>query len=147
MAAVLVVAALSAYRLGPSEIGLRVDGALTRFDRATGRGCADVSSSYQYAVRALSTSAAASSRASFDRARLACERRVGHLAGTSGDACRASSNLYARALDRRTAIANVVAVRPREIGIIGTSAAGIVGAEDIEQTEALARRMMADCGA
>jgi hypothetical protein len=146
-AALVVAVGLVGYRLGPREIGTWIDQRIQRAGLMGGASCDDVPVSYERAIHSLGTLMAESNRRAFERTRLACERTAGEAGSASrADACRASASLYARAFDRRAAIASVAAVRaPVDGGVIGASAAGIVGGEEIEQTEVLARRMMADC--
>ena len=146
-AAVVAGIGLVGYRLGPQEIGAWIDRGVARVSFLGGASCEDVSVSYDRAIHSLGTSMADSNRRAFERVRLACERTAGEIGSASrADACHASASLYARAFDRRTAIASVAAVRlPAGGGIIGASAAGIIGGDDVEETEVLARRMMADC--
>ena len=143
----VVVVLLAGYRLDPREIREWIDKGIQRVSFGRGASCQDVSVAYQRAIHSLGTLMADSNRRAFERVRLACERTAGDAGSASrADACRASASLYGRAFDRRTAIASVAAVRPPTGGgIIGASAAGIVGGEDIEETEFLAGRMMADC--
>ena len=136
--------ALVGYRVGPYETRAWIDRGLQRMSFNRGASCEEVASSYERAVHSLGTLTAESNRRAFERVRVACERTAGGAGSASrADACRASASLYARAFDRRTAVA---AVRPPPGGgVIGMSAAGIVGDPDIEETEGLARRVMADC--
>ena len=121
------------------------DGALDRVQRAGLPGCDALATHYDRAARGLGGSFSASAEAAFARARRGCDRELATYASPSrAQACDTASRQFARALDRRRAIA---ATMPSGAvaGTIGVSAAGIVTGEDGSREEALARSMFAEC--
>jgi hypothetical protein len=141
------------YWQGPPAFRAWVDdlsgAAAEKWLLATAPSCGDVVTRYERASRALGGTYASSTRAAFDQARVACETRARTMASKDrADACRASAGYYARALERKQGLVGVASAAPSgQGGAIGASAAGILGADDIERIEGLARQLMADCTA
>lgn len=120
-------------------------GALDRVEGVALPGCDALATHYDRAARGLGGSFAASAESAFERARRGCDRELATYASSSrAQACDTASRQFARALDRRRAIA--ATIRPGAVaGTIGVSAAGIVTGEDGSREETLARSVFAEC--
>jgi hypothetical protein len=129
----------------PLWLALCFAGALDCVEGVALPGCDALATHYDRAARGLGGSFAASAESAFERARRGCDRELATYASSSrAQACDTASRQFARALDRRRAIA--ATIRPGAVaGTIGVSAAGIVTGEDGSREETLARSVFAEC--